>query len=114
MVFCPEYILVRIFVKSIYNASEVFFSYFLGLRIVASDHNIYVTDITLLFSCTELSYCATRPFKFMSFFSDPDDPYKLSEDTRALGLTVCRGTSVVLICPQDGLEEIPNPFVQHG
>ncbi|XP_078486518.1 U6 snRNA-associated Sm-like protein LSm7, partial [Ciona intestinalis] len=44
---------------------------------------------------------------------DPDDPYKLSDDTRALGLTVCRGTSVVLICPQDGMEEIPNPFVQH-
>uniref|UniRef100_A0A4W5Q7M2 Sm domain-containing protein n=1 Tax=Hucho hucho TaxID=62062 RepID=A0A4W5Q7M2_9TELE len=24
-----------------------------------------------------------------------------------LGLAVCRGTSVVLICPQDGLETIP-------
>lgn len=43
---------------------------------------------------------------------DPDDQYKLTEDTRQLGLVVCRGTSVVLICPQDGMEAIPNPFVQ--
>ncbi|KAJ8683193.1 hypothetical protein QAD02_018985 [Eretmocerus hayati] len=47
------------------------------------------------------------------FFSeDPDDPYKLNQDTRMLGLVVCRGTSVVLICPVDGMEAIPNPFVQ--
>ena len=43
---------------------------------------------------------------------DPDDPYKLTEDTRPLGLVVCRGTAVVLICPQDGMEAISNPFVQ--
>lgn len=43
---------------------------------------------------------------------DPDDQLKLTEDTRQLGLVVCRGTSVVLICPQDGMEAIPNPFVQ--
>ncbi|XP_039277437.1 U6 snRNA-associated Sm-like protein LSm7 [Nilaparvata lugens] len=45
------------------------------------------------------------------FLRDPDDPYKLTEDTRMLGLVVCRGTSVVLICPVDGMESIPNPFV---
>lgn len=43
---------------------------------------------------------------------DPDDQMKLTEDTRQLGLVVCRGTSVVLICPQDGMEAIPNPFIQ--
>lgn len=48
----------------------------------------------------------------MYFFTDPDDPYKLNQDTRMLGLVVCRGTSVVLICPVDGMEAIPNPFVQ--
>lgn len=42
---------------------------------------------------------------------DPDDPYKLTEDTRQLGLVVCRGTSVVLICPADGMEAIANPFL---
>lgn len=45
-------------------------------------------------------------------FRDPDDPYKLTEDTRHLGLVVCRGTAVVLVCPVDGMEAIPNPFVQ--
>jgi len=44
-------------------------------------------------------------------FVDPDDPYKLTDDTRQLGLVVCRGTSVVLICPVDGMEAIANPFV---
>ncbi|KAH3868169.1 U6 snRNA-associated Sm-like protein LSm7 [Dreissena polymorpha] len=46
------------------------------------------------------------------FLRDPDDPFKLTEDTRSLGLVVCRGTSVVLICPSDGMESIANPFVQ--
>ncbi|KAL4216816.1 Sm-like protein lsm7 [Mactra antiquata] len=46
------------------------------------------------------------------YLRDPDDPYKLTEDTRSLGLVVCRGTSVVLICPSEGMEAIANPFVQ--
>jgi len=49
----------------------------------------------------------------IEYLREPDDEYKISEDTRPLGLVVCRGTSVVLICPLDGMEEIPNPFVQH-
>lgn len=49
---------------------------------------------------------------FLLLFPDPDDQFKLTEDTRQLGLVVCRGTSVVLICPQDGMEAIPNPFIQ--
>ncbi|CAG2120919.1 unnamed protein product [Medioppia subpectinata] len=44
---------------------------------------------------------------------DPDDAYKLTDDTRPLGLVVCRGTAVVVICPVDGMESIPNPFIQH-
>lgn len=36
---------------------------------------------------------------------------KPTEETRSLGLVVCRGTSVVLVCPQDGMEAIQNPFV---
>uniref|UniRef100_A0A182QZG3 U6 snRNA-associated Sm-like protein LSm7 n=1 Tax=Anopheles farauti TaxID=69004 RepID=A0A182QZG3_9DIPT len=46
----------------------------------------------------------------IEFLRDPDD-YKLADDTRHLGLVVCRGTSVVLICPQDGMESIQNPFI---
>lgn len=34
------------------------------------------------------------------------------ETTRALGLTVARGTLIVLISPVDGSEEIANPFAQ--
>merc|ERR1711893_320336 len=45
------------------------------------------------------------------YLRDPDDPYKLTEDTRELGLVVCRGTSVVLICPADCMEAIANPFI---
>ena len=44
--------------------------------------------------------------------ADPTDPYKPSVRTRGLGLTVCKGSSVMLICPVDGTEEIPNPFLK--
>ena len=43
---------------------------------------------------------------------DAEDPYRLTDETRSLGLVVCRGTAVVLICPVDGFEEIANPFLQ--
>ena len=44
---------------------------------------------------------------------DPDDFYKLTEETRDLGLIVCRGTSIILISQVDGSEEIENPFGVH-
>ena len=31
--------------------------------------------------------------------------------SRKLGTTVCRGMNVMLICPEDGFEEIANPFL---
>ena len=43
---------------------------------------------------------------------DMESPFGPPTETRQLGLVVCRGTSVVLISPQDGMEEIPNPFIQ--
>ena len=49
---------------------------------------------------------------YLISFLDPDDPYKLSDETRSLGIVVCRGTAVVLICPVDGMEAIANPFLQ--
>ncbi|ELK11471.1 U6 snRNA-associated Sm-like protein LSm7 [Pteropus alecto] len=48
----------------------------------------------------------------IEYMRDPNNQYKLIEDTLQLGLVVCRGTSVVLICPQDSMEAIPNPFIQ--
>lgn len=41
-----------------------------------------------------------------------DDPYKQTGETRSLGLTVCRGTSIILVAPTDGYEQIENPFLQ--
>jgi U6 snRNA-associated Sm-like protein LSm7 len=41
---------------------------------------------------------------------DPLDAYRLTDETRALGLTVVRGTQVMLISPEDGTEEIANPY----
>ncbi|XP_043690676.1 sm-like protein LSM7 [Telopea speciosissima] len=46
------------------------------------------------------------------FLRDPDDPLKTTDQTRTLGLIVCRGTAVMLVSPTDGTEEIANPFTQ--
>jgi len=43
---------------------------------------------------------------------DPEDPYKLTNEKRSLGLVVARGTAVMLINPEEGTEEIANPFNQ--
>lgn len=43
---------------------------------------------------------------------DPSDEYRVTDETRQIGLVVCRGTSVMLISPVDGTEEIANPFLQ--
>ena len=50
----------------------------------------------------------------VEYMRDQDDPFKMTNETRALGLVVCRGTSVILISPQDGMEEIANPFANVG
>lgn len=42
--------------------------------------------------------------------ADPEDPLRVTDNTRSLGLIVCRGTSVMLVSPTDGTEEIQNPF----
>ncbi|EKX50404.1 hypothetical protein GUITHDRAFT_103637 [Guillardia theta CCMP2712] len=47
----------------------------------------------------------------IEYIRDPDDPYKLTNETRQLGLIVCRGTAVTLVCPCDGMMEIANPFI---
>lgn len=43
---------------------------------------------------------------------DSVDLYSLSQESRNLGLVVCRGTAVVLISLEDGAMEIQNPFLQ--
>ncbi|KAI9005065.1 U6 snRNA-associated Sm-like protein LSm7 [Hyaloraphidium curvatum] len=46
------------------------------------------------------------------FIRDPQDHSKLLDETRSLGLVVCRGTSVILICPTSDFVQIANPFAQ--
>lgn len=43
--------------------------------------------------------------------TDLDDPYKLTGEKRQLGLVVCRGTSINMVCPKEGMEVIENPFL---
>lgn len=44
-------------------------------------------------------------------FIDPDDSGKSTEDTRPLGLVVCRGNTIIAVCPVEGTEAISNPFI---
>lgn len=39
-----------------------------------------------------------------------DESHHMTNATRPLGLVICRGTAVVMLCPQDGMEPIQNPF----
>ena len=45
---------------------------------------------------------------------DSNDPEKITNQTRKLGLVVIRGTQVSLVSPEDGTEEIANPFLDGG
>lgn len=59
-----------------------------------------------------LSYGRCVHFRRLAGRADPSDPYKLTETTRSLGLVVCRGPTVMLVCPMDGYKETENPFLQ--
>lgn len=48
------------------------------------------------------------------FGSDPDDMQRVTDNTRKLGRVVIRGPQISLISPQDGMEEIANPFLLAG
>lgn len=43
--------------------------------------------------------------------ADPNDPEVVTSQTRKLGLVVIRGTQVSLVSPEEGTEEIANPFL---
>jgi U6 snRNA-associated Sm-like protein LSm7 len=53
-----------------------------------------------------LTFNETRPR------SDPETN-RITDKTRRLGMVVIRGTQVSLVSPQDGVEEIANPFIVH-
>jgi U6 snRNA-associated Sm-like protein LSm7 len=41
-----------------------------------------------------------------------DENNEITQETKQLGLVVCRATAILLISPFDGYEEIENPFIQ--
>lgn len=45
------------------------------------------------------------------YLRHPEDSEKVTDKTRKLGLVVIRGTQVSLVSPQEGVEEIANPFL---
>lgn len=46
--------------------------------------------------------------------ADASDPTTTTEETRTLGLVVCRGPNVTVLSPEDGMVEIENPFLAAG
>lgn len=63
-----------------------------------------------LISCVFGYFYFRLPFSLLII--DPNDPSQVTDKTRKLGLVVCRGTQVSLICPSDEMEEIANPFAE--
>ncbi len=45
------------------------------------------------------------------YCTDSEDPNRITDKKRKLGLIVVRGTQVSLVSPEDGMEEIANPFI---
>lgn len=45
------------------------------------------------------------------YLKDQEDGPGATAQTRHLGLTICRGPAITVICPQDGHEAIENPFL---
>ncbi len=47
----------------------------------------------------------------VEYLRDAEDLYRITTETRKLGLVVCRGPQISLISPSDGMETIDNPFL---
>ncbi|KAL0486171.1 U6 snRNA-associated Sm-like protein [Acrasis kona] len=47
----------------------------------------------------------------LKWAQDPENSAMLVQVTRNLGIVVCRGTSIMYLCPVDGTYEINNPFI---
>lgn len=48
----------------------------------------------------------------IEYLRDPADPGTITDKTRPLGLLVCKGPNVSAVCPEDGMVEIANPFLE--
>lgn len=60
--------------------------------------------------CAFLSFAVSHRI----FPEDPEDTDTVTDKSRKLGLVVIRGTQVSIVSPEEGMEEIANPFIQQG
>ena len=47
----------------------------------------------------------------VEYLRDENDLYVLNGESREIGLLLIRGTSLIAVGPEDGIESISNPFV---
>lgn len=62
-------------------------------------------------SDTRIAISHTPYPRLCLYLKDPEDMERITDKTRKLGLIVVRGTQVSLVSPQEGMEEIANPFL---
>ncbi|KAJ1546481.1 Sm-like protein lsm7, partial [Nowakowskiella sp. JEL0078] len=48
----------------------------------------------------------------VEYIREPEDMSRVTDKTRTLGLVVARTTTIILISPLDGTEEIANPYAK--
>eukprot|EP01012_Entosiphon_sulcatum_P034778 TRINITY_DN4416_c0_g1_i1.p2 TRINITY_DN4416_c0_g1~~TRINITY_DN4416_c0_g1_i1.p2 ORF type:complete len:123 (-),score=24.85 TRINITY_DN4416_c0_g1_i1:60-407(-) len=83
---------------------------FVGGREVTGVLKGYDTNVNLVLDETkEFVRDLDDPYK-RRLIEDPHEPDTFIEETRELGLVVCRGPIVQSIMPLDGTEEIEDPF----
>jgi hypothetical protein len=58
-----------------------------------------------------LADLSSHQASLLPMVADPEDLQKVTGKTRKLGRVVIRGPQVSLISPEDGMEEIANPFL---
>ena len=79
-----------------------------------TDEDLSVSALfSLPHTCIPFSFIPIHP-TCTHEIKDPEDYEKVTDKTRRLGLVVIRGTQVSIVSPQDGVEEIANPFLVAG
>lgn len=56
--------------------------------------------------------CFLKRIDNFYIYTDPADAYRITDNSRNIGLVVCRGTQVSFLSPVEGIEEIANPFTE--
>lgn len=81
--------------------------YLRGKIIVLSNHKFLLYIYIMLSAHVSHISCIV----IFYYIVDPEDADKITDQKRKLGLVVVRGTQVSLVSPEEGREEIANPFM---